>query len=251
MTGTVYNIQRFSIHDGPGIRTTIFLKGCPLDCWWCHNPESRSFEVQSMNGREIGQHYTPADLLEIVLKDQVFYDQSGGGITLSGGEPLAQPDFVAEILKSSKLHGLHTAVDTSGYCSRNALMQVLPYTDLFLYDLKLMDESSHLKYTAVSSKKILDNLAFLLQSGSRVIARIPMIPGITANKNNLRQLAEFISSLDQIPEINLLPYHRTAAGKYEKLGMKDRMKGQSELRPQEIEAGLEIFKRSGLEATIG
>lgn len=251
MTGIVYNIQRFSIHDGPGIRTTIFFKGCPLDCWWCHNPESRSYEIQPMNGKLIGENKRPDELLETVLKDQVFYDQSGGGVTLSGGEPLAQPGFVLEVLKQLKQHGIHTAVDTSGYCSREILKQVMPYTDLFLYDLKLVDMEKHQQYTGVLPGLVLDNLGFLLKSESRVIIRIPLIPNITATETNLQQLSGLIAGLDPLPEINLLPYHRTATGKYEKLGLKDRMKGTRELGADELESSLEVFRRSGLQVKIG
>ena len=135
LKGTVYNIQQFSVHDGPGIRTTVFLKGCPLTCWWCHNPESRSPEIVHANGKTIGMRYTPDELVEILIKDEVFFDQSKGGVTFSGGEPLEQPEFLFEVLKQCKANGIHTAVDTSGYAEREVFERIMPHTDLFLFDL--------------------------------------------------------------------------------------------------------------------
>ena len=168
--GVIFDIKRFAVHDGPGIRTTIFLKGCPLSCWWCHNPESRSdepqqsvrhltleggiFDKEEITGYEVGVD----EIIQQVERDRIFYEESGGGVTLSGGEPLNQPQFCRELLRSLKTSGFHTALDTTGYAPEEDILSVMPFTDLFLYDLKLMDETEHLKYTGVSNKGILENL---------------------------------------------------------------------------------------------
>lgn len=250
-TGTIYNIQHFSIHDGPGIRTTVFFKGCPLACWWCHNPESRSYEIQPMNGKLVGKTYSTDELLQDLLKDQVFYDESGGGVTFSGGEPMAQIDFLVEMLTLLKAKGIQTAVDTSGYTQAGAFKRVLPLTDLFLYDLKLIDEELHIKYTDESNKIILRNLIFLLQQGARVIVRIPLVPGISITPSNVSKTLDFLKNLDPSPEINLLPYHRIASGKYTALNLENKMQDVKEIDDKEIQNTLQLFLSAGLQATIG
>jgi pyruvate formate lyase activating enzyme len=251
LTGTLYNIQKFALHDGPGIRTTAFFKGCPLSCWWCHNPESRSPEIQPMNGRTIGKKYTVDELLEILLLDEVFYEQSGGGVTFSGGEPLNQPDFLCAVLEKSKEHGIHTAVDTSGCAPREVFERILPYTDLFLYDLKLMDASEHFKFTSVSNKGILENLKFLLHTGAGTIVRIPLIPTITDTEKNLKKILEFLKPFSPAPEIHLLPFHRTGNGKYEKLGMTNRLEDLEELSDAEIRNRQKLFESAGYKVSLG
>lgn len=249
--GTVYNIQQFSVHDGPGIRTTVFFKGCPLTCWWCHNPESRSPEIVQMNGKTIGERYTPEELLEIILKDVVFYDQSGGGVTFSGGEPMEQVEFLAETLRLCRQHGIHTAVDTSGSAERKAFDRIIKHTDLFLYDLKLMDPGLQYKYTSADNSRIRENLEYLLGEGKRVIIRVPLIPGITNTSENIENMIRYLQTFNPVPEINLLPYHRTAEGKYEKLNMVNRMKGSRELTPDEIGQSLLLFESAGYPVKLG
>ncbi len=146
-TGIIFNIQQFSVNDGPGIRTTVFFKGCPLGCWWCHNPESKSFDIEKINGKTLGQEYTVDELFKEIEKDRIFYEESNGGVTFSGGEPFSQPKFLKEILVRCKKNGISTAIDTSGYIDTNILKQFVKITDLFLYDLKLIDPVLHLKYT--------------------------------------------------------------------------------------------------------
>lgn len=204
-----------------------------------------------MNGKTIGKRYTPGELVDILLKDEVFYDQSKGGVTFSGGEPLEQPDFLYEVLKQCRANGIHAAVDTSGYAERQTFERIKPVTDLFLYDLKLMDPELHFHYTSVDNKKIIDNLAFLLGSGCKVIVRIPLIPDITSKPENLEKILTVLSASAEPPEINLLPYHRTAEGKYERLGMINRMKGVRTLSEKEIRRSLEIFESSGYPAKLG
>lgn len=250
-TGIIFNIQRFSVNDGPGIRTTVFMKGCPLRCWWCHNPEGIGFEPEVNGKTEIGNYYTVEELLEEILKDRIFYDESGGGVTFSGGEPLSQIDFLTEILDKCNSAGIHTAVDTSGYANKILLKKIIDKTDLFLYDLKLIDPVQHLKYTEVSNTEILDNLDYLIRTKAEVIIRIPMIPGIIATIENMTAIRDFLSGYDNKPTIHLLPYHKIAEGKYEKFGLKNKMNGKKELTEKEILENRLIFEESEFKVKIG
>jgi len=250
-SGIIFNIQRFSVNDGPGIRTTIFFKGCPLACWWCHNPEGKADGVMKINGQTIGKQYTKDELLSIIEKDRVFYDDSGGGVTFSGGEPLAQSGFLLELLKASQKAGIHTAVDTSGYADQDNFQKIIDYTDLFLYDLKLIDPAEHLKYTDISNTEILENLEFLIQSKKTVIIRIPLIPNITATSENLDQIINYLNKFDEKPEVNLLPYHKIAASKYDKFGFSNQMNNSMELSDQEIKQKFKLFENSGFQVEIG
>ena len=205
-TGIIFNIQRFAIHDGPGIRTTVFFKGCPLRCWWCHNPEShkilpekfdgcnlrRGFDHSfSMSKDEIGKEISVDELMSEIVKDRVFYEESGGGVTFSGGEPLMQDKFLIESLKKCNTLGIHSAVDTSGYTSEGVIDRVSNYADLFLYDLKLMNDDVHQKYTGVSNQIILKNLIELDQLGKKIVIRIPIVPEITDTNENLFAIRGF------------------------------------------------------------
>jgi len=263
-TGTVFNIQRYSIHDGPGIRTTIFLKGCPLNCWWCQNPESQLTEqetvfredrciscgacsaicssnaIQIKNGlpvtekekcilcgkciekcpalaREmIGKKLTTEEVIKEIEKDLVFYEESGGGVTFSGGEPLKQSEFLESLLNGCREKKIHTAVDTCGYISWEILNKISLKVDLFLYDLKLMDIEKHKKYTGVSNEIILENLKKLSSIHNNIFIRFPVIPGINDDYQNIRETGEFLSSL-KITQVNLLPYHYIGKDKYKRL----------------------------------
>ncbi len=249
--GIIFNIQRFSINDGPGIRTTVFMKGCPLSCWWCHNPESRQFGKQVLNGKQMGEDYTATQLFSEIEKDRLFYDESGGGVTFSGGEPLAQSNFLVKMLDVCKEAGINTAVDTTGYAGLDLIEKIGTRADHILYDLKLMDPVEHLKYTGISNTEILDNLDFLLSNGSNVIIRIPLIPGITDTKENLDRILKFLSGYNKQPEINILPYHRIAEGKYQKYGIKYMMKDVKELSDDEIAENKKIFENAGYKVKIG
>ena len=244
MKGIISDIKRFAVHDGDGIRTTVFFKGCPLKCVWCHNPEGISFEPQMafyknkcigcgecekegfitedclgearvLYGREV----TVEELLPKLLEDKDFYETSGGGVTLSGGECLCQADFCAELLKKLKEFGIHTAVDTCGFVPVEAIDKVLPYTDIFLYDIKAMDEEVHVKCTGQSNKRILENLKYIDSCGKNIEIRIPCVPNI--NDNQMEKIEEFISSLKNVKAVKVLPYHNFAGSKYEALGMKN------------------------------
>lgn len=249
--GFIFNIQRFSVHDGPGIRSTVFMKGCPLRCWWCHNPEGLSFEQNDSSLSGIGKFFTVDDLFDELKKDRIFYEESGGGVTFSGGEPLSQIDFLFEILDACKSAGIHTAIDTSGYATKELIKEIKDKTDLFLYDLKSIDPVQHLKYTEVSNTDILENLDYLLTNNANVVIRIPMIPEITATTKNIESIKYFLNRYDKKPTIHLLPYHRIAEGKYDRFGLKNRMNGSREITKKEIIESKLIFSNSGFNVKIG
>lgn len=226
----VFNIRSFSVHDGPGIRLTVFLKGCPLNCFWCHNPESRSPEKEVVNSSQrvgdkcfevdevIGYEMHASEILERALADKAFFEESGGGITLSGGEPMFQHEFVTEILQLCKKHDIHTAIDTSGFAPTQFFERVIPYTDLFLFDLKLMDDAQHIQHTGESNKLILENLHHLLDQNQKIIIRIPLIPNVTDTVANLTAIKGLLQKHKAIERIDLLPYHNLAQAKYARLG---------------------------------
>lgn len=217
--GRIFNIQRFSVNDGPGIRTTVFFKGCPLSCKWCHNPEcfygssNLSQEHTSLQTSE----YSITEILEIIKKDLIFYEESGGGVTFSGGEPMLQKDFLAEVLKSCRIMDIPTVVDTSGYAPFKDFREIAEYTNLFLFDLKLMNEIEHIRYTGVSNELILENLRQLSDLHRNIIIRIPLIPEITDTAENIDKILDFISTLKNIRKINLLPYNELCRNKYIRL----------------------------------
>jgi pyruvate formate lyase activating enzyme len=262
----IFDIRKYSVHDGPGIRTTVFLKGCPLDCWWCHNPESQSSQPEPIlrpnlciacdacigactegaiarsegtltwdrsrctscgdciqvclaGARELaGRAYSVAEVVAELERDRLFYEESGGGVTFSGGEPLLQWRFLVEVLRACRQRELHTALDTSGFTSWEVFEQVLPFTDLVLYDLKHTDPERHRQYTGVPLEPILRNLERLAERGVPVWLRVPVVPGINDDDLNLRRVGELAVRLPNIRQVNLLPYHTSAAGKYERLG---------------------------------
>jgi pyruvate formate lyase activating enzyme len=250
MKGIIFNIQRFSVKDGPGIRTTVFMKGCPLGCWWCHNPEGMSFGLNNIKGKEIGKEWDVPALFEEINKDRIFYDESGGGVTFSGGEPLAQPEFLEAALKKCSEEGIHTVVDTSGYADKDVFKKILPFTKLFLYDLKLIDPTEHHKYTGVTNELILNNLNFLLDNKAKVFVRIPLIPGITATIQNLSGIIDHLNKVGTKPPVHLLTYHKIAEGKYEKFGITNRMKDRKELSSAEMEEVRNLFENWGFNVKI-
>ncbi len=299
-TGLVFNIMRFALHDGPGIRTTVFLKGCPLRCWWCHNPESQSAEPEIIYFEErciacgecvracpqgalsldehgsrvlrdlalcepcgecveacptgarqlAGRAMTVPEVLREVTKDQVFFDQSGGGVTISGGEPLLQAEFVEELLVACRARRIRTALDTCGLAQPEVLERVRPYVDLFLYDLKLMGRGEHLKYTGVKNDQILRNLELLAEAGSAVIVRLPVIPGVNDDGDNLEALAGFMTA-HGLRDIDLLPYHRIGSDKYQRLHLTWRMDGVEPPSAEDTEALAARLRRDGLRVRIG
>jgi pyruvate formate lyase activating enzyme len=240
-TPLVFDIARASFVDGPGLRTVVFFKGCPLRCQWCHNPESQQprqetmlypencircgnceTDCSSLARRVVGTYYTPAKLARLILRDRVFYRTSSGGVTFSGGEPLLYIDYlhkVARILKG-EMPDIHIAVETCGYFDfekLNALL--LPYIDLFLYDVKLLDPGKHRDFTGKSNRKIIRNLEQLMQTGAEVVGRIPLIPGCTATKDNLSGIAGFFKRLN-IKKHDFIPYNPSGMDKWRRLGKK-------------------------------
>jgi len=266
MTGCVFNIQKFSIHDGPGIRTTVFLKGCPLRCLWCHNPEGLEpspeieFEPSKCIGcgacvsacpagcqtmdeagrgfdrsrcdrcgkcadvcltgslKRVGRRMTVGEVMAKVLDDRLFYETSGGGMTLSGGEPFFQPDFALALLEAAKIEGLHTALETSGFCSRAVLMKAVPLTDLFLFDYKATGDGLHKRLTGVIQTPILENLRALSDAGARIVLRCPIIPGANDTEEHFTAVAALMETLSGIEAADLEAYHPLGTGKAPKIG---------------------------------
>ncbi len=260
MKGIIFDIKKFALHDGPGIRTTVFLKGCKLDCWWCHNPESikklpKEIELGSLLGLDkrwgpAGRECSVEELFSEIKKDQLFYDESGGGVTFSGGDPLVQYEFLTELLIKCKDAGIHTAVDTSGCADRKLFDMIYEYTDIFLYDVKILDEAMHKKFTGIGNYGILENLRYLTKKGDKVIVRIPLIPGITDTEENLSGISEYLRSLDNIRKIDLLPYNEIAESKYKRFNMTSRagnLKTQDEDKLHEI---LNYFRDPRFEVSL-
>ena len=253
----IFDIERNSYVDGPGIRTTVFFKGCNLRCAWCHNPESQSPKPQMLFYRDkckgcgkckaicptpdhctlcgkctfycpadarkvCGKEYTVEEVLSEVLKDKAFYDNSGGGVTFSGGECMLQVDFLAEILQKCKENGIHTAVDTAGHVPFASFEKVLPYTDLFLYDIKVMDPEKHKTYVGADNALILENLKKLLNTGANIWIRIPVIGGINDSIEEMQKVKEFLTLWGKPQKVELLPYHAMGEHKYTALGKENR-----------------------------
>ncbi|HML21162.1 MAG TPA: glycyl-radical enzyme activating protein [Aggregatilinea sp.] len=298
-SGIVFDIQKFSLHDGPGIRTTVFLKGCGLRCWWCHNPESQRPRPELLlraeacircgacvvecpqsaitwNGTDfvtdreicarcgtctaacvadaremVGREMTVEQVMDDVLRDVLFYDQSGGGVTFSGGEPLLQDEFLLDLLRACKAHDLHTVVDTCGYASAETLDRVRPYVDLFLYDLKSMDERRHREVTGASNALVLENLKRLAEHGHAVVLRVPIIPHVNDDEDNLRQLGTLARSLPNVRQVNILPYHKLGAEKYDRLSRSNPMPETQEPSADQMAAIKQFLETFGLNVTIG
>jgi pyruvate formate lyase activating enzyme len=264
MMVTVFDIKRFAVHDGPGIRTTVFLKGCPLECAWCHNPESQSIKPvtvdieRKVNGKSVagkkvyGESMEIEAVVETILKDVHFYEESGGGVTFSGGEPLLQSDGLLELLERCKKRGIHTTIDTSGFAKEKQFKQILELSDLFLYDLKNIDPALHKTYTGVDNSLILSNADFLLNAGAHLIFRIPVIPGINTSPEEVDGMVRFLEErADRMKELHLLPYHRIADNKYRRLKMKQRLQEVKEPSEAEMQRLKKTFEKTGLEVIIG
>lgn len=245
-SGYIFDIRRFTIHDGPGIRVTVFFQGCPLACRWCHNPESLR-QLGSPGAREM----SVAEVVAEAVKDRVFMEESGGGVTFSGGEPLMQPEFLRELVRACRVEGLPTAVDTSGFAEADVFDAVMPEPDLFLYDLKLMESRAHRRYTGCPNGPILRNFRRLAKSGRPVIVRVPVIPGRTDGDANLDRLSEFVLATRPDAPVNLLPYHRLADRKYERLGRCAPMAGVEPPGPARMEQVRARLAARGLRVTIG
>jgi pyruvate formate lyase activating enzyme len=257
--GTIFKIKKYALHDGPGIRTTVFLKGCPLSCRWCHNPEGLDPRPQTMSRRtssgEIDE--TVGTVIEVealtreIEKDSLFYDESGGGVTFSGGEPLAQPQFLEAVLAACNHLEIHAALDTSGFAPAAVLDQILPRLQLVLFDLKIMDALHHQRYTGVSNRIILENLKRIGNSQTPVRIRVPLIPGITDSDGNIGEIVRFASALKTIQGVDLLPFHRIGGEKYRRLGMIDSTAEINPPVPGRVAAIKNRFESAGLTVSIG
>jgi len=244
-TGIVFDIKEFTVHDGPGIRTTVFLKGCPLACMWCHNPESQSIQPQlirsPLGDRLAGREYSAVELAALLNRQAALLRSSEGGVTFSGGEPLMQAEFLAEVIDS--LDDLHVVLDTCGHASSTDFQLVLSRTDLVYYDLKLIDPDAHRHFTGVDNAQILTNLRLLDASGVPFVIRVPLIPGVTDTDENLSAIAETVRGMPGLVEVNLLPYNRAAGSKYRYAGMEFKPE-YDETRP--VNPNTSIFERAGL-----
>lgn len=218
--GVIFDIKRFAIHDGPGIRITVFFKGCPMDCFWCHNPESRLQEPQCMDNDElIGREVSVQEVIDEIQKEELFFDESGGGVTFSGGEPLMQPDFLDALLNECRTRDFHVTLDTTGFAEPSVFQRIIHKVDLFYYDLKLMNDEQHVDYSGVSNQYILENLRTLALENKQVVIRFPVVPGITDTAENIRETARFAASLNSRQRIDLLAYHQLAQAKYKRLNL--------------------------------
>lgn len=257
--GVIFDMKRYATHDGPGIRTTVFLSGCPLRCWWCHNPEGLEPDPARNAGRgECGgvergrsRRVTVQAVMAEVTRDTVFYDQSGGGVTFSGGEPFAQPAFLAELLEACGEQAIHTAVDTSGHVERTAWVSIIEKADLFLFDIKLLQDSLHTRYTGVSNTLILENYRLLAERGRPTVVRFPVIPGITDTSGNIRDVIDFLLATGDNRDVSLLPYHKTATGKYERLGLENRMEDIGPPGEKRMAEVRQLFEDRGFRVRIG
>lgn len=296
--GLVLNIMHFALHNGPGIRTTVFLKGCPLHCWWCHNPESQRHEAEviyfeercvrsgdcvhacphgalhleqgqlihdplrcqhcaecvsacSTSARELaGRWMTVPDVMAEVSKDQVFFDESGGGITVSGGEPLMQAGFVESLLAVCRARRIPTVLDTCGWVDPSVLLRVRENVDLFFYDLKVMDREKHHHFTGVPNDVILENLRMLAELGSAVVVRVPVIPGVNDDTDNMDALSGFLAPLG-LRQIDLLPYHRLGSDKYRRLHLPYEMEGVVPPSDEQMETLAARLRRDGFTVRVG
>ena len=291
-TGRVFNVQRYSLHDGPGIRTTVFLKGCPARCLWCHNPESQAFGPEVIRvetrcascgtcetvcphgapppgsglctacgecvdacpagARElVGRETTADEVMVELLRDRIFFQDSGGGVTFSGGEPLAQLEFLRALLTAARGHGLHTAVDTCGFAPRESLLGLVPLVDLFLFDVKLIDDDRHRELTGLPTRPILDNLRALVEAHPSVWIRVPIVHGHTDDEADVAAIAAFVDELPRVRHVSLLPFHATGGAKARRLGRPAPLESLAPPPPERMEALAGLFRARGLAVSIG
>jgi pyruvate formate lyase activating enzyme len=262
--GIIFDIRRYSVHDGPGIRSTVFFKGCPLNCLWCHNPESIMPEPQpikrsrQLNGQKewveemVGRHYSAGEVMDVIGRDLLFYEESGGGVTFSGGEPLMQAGFLLELLALCREAGIHTAVDTSGHAPEEVFKKVSSNTDLLLFDIKTTDNKKHEAFTGMGNELILNNFHSLNGKGPSVMVRIPVIPGFNDTMEEMQAIIQLLKSTQaRIESINLLPYHRLGRQKYEALGLQQPPVFKPETTPELMKAMMKVFEEAGYQVKLG
>ena len=245
--GLLFNIQRYSIHDGPGIRTTVFFKGCPLRCAWCSNPESQNPAPQMMGGTADSRTYTLPEVLAACLRDRAFYEESGGGVTLSGGEPLTQAGFAAALLQALQAEGIHTAMETTGCVAEDIFREAAPFCDLLLFDIKHHDSALHKQGTGANNKLILQNLHWAVQAGCRVLPRIPVIPGYNSSPADAAGFAALLGGLG-CGRVQLLPFHQMGDRKYTLLQKHYALRGQKPLYPEDLTDYIAVFAKKSIDA---
>lgn len=253
--GRIFDIQRFSTHDGPGIRTIVFLKGCALRCRWCCNPESQSFDVEQMKVKDkiktMGKDVTVAEVLSEILKDRPYYRRSGGGVTLSGGEALLQPDFAVTLLEACKENGLTTAIETTGFAKREVIERFIPHLDLFLMDIKHINSDKHKEFTTQPNERILENARLIASKAKELIIRVPVIPTFNDTEKEIADIADFAKSLGTVKEIHLLPYHRMGKDKYDGLSRPYPMGDTLPPSADKMQKLIRVCENAGLIARIG
>ena len=259
----IFDIKRFALHDGPGIRTTVFFKGCPLECWWCHNPEGlRSgteffTEKLTLDGVsfekkvKVGKWMDVEDLMGELERDRIYMEESGGGISFSGGEPLQQAEALFRLLNLSRERNIHTTVDTSGYASPDTIETLSGLTDLILFDLKTMDKEKHLTYTGIPNARVLENLERILGGPAEVIVRIPLIAGFNDTDEEMDSILEYLKGLSGIQALDILPYHTFGTHKYRRFNRKNRQDGFKPPAKQRIEKIQKSFSDAGFIVGIG
>jgi pyruvate formate lyase activating enzyme len=296
----IFDLKRYAIHDGPGIRVNVFFKGCPLHCFWCHNPEGVSKEPELMlmpnrcarcgdcvracnyqalsqadNGqvkadrskctlcgdcaeacqREaieiVGREVSVEDILKEIEKDRIFFEQSGGGVTLTGGEPLSQPEFAEALIDSLHMKGIQVALDTSGYAPAETFLRLTKKSDLVLFDLKMMDGEGHKKYTGASNEIILKNLKAIDESAIPVWIRVPLIPGVNDDGKNFEKMADFLLELKSVKMINILPYHKGGVEKFKRLGKDNEFKVYEPPSREKVDSVINFFKQKGFKVRQG
>ncbi len=298
-SGTLFAIKRYALHDGPDLRVTIFFKGCPLSCQWCHNPEGMDTGLRilslpakcvgcgecsracpqhalsqgnagmlrnlalcttcgtcaevcpALTHEAVGRQWSVPEVMDEIEKELPFFTGTRGGVTFSGGEPLAQPEFLERMLIACGQLGLHRAVDTSGFASAGTVRSIARHTDLFLFDLKHMDPIAHRRLTGVDNALILSNLRLLAQSGARIAPRLPLIPGMNDDEENIRRTGLLAASLPGIRSVDVLPYHASARGKYAKLGLPYPGESIKQSDPDNVDRTVDILQHCGLEVRIG
>ncbi len=300
MKGIIFDIQNYAIYDGPGIRTIIFLKGCPLKCDWCQNPESQKLSPEMSYFKEkcqlceicvnecpnnalqllideikrdkalctmcgicsemcpnqvmeiVGRNISVEELVEIVLRDKPFYDNSGGGATISGGEPTMQINFLLELLKALKKQGIYTAIETCGYFNEDLIGELVKYVDLFLFDIKLIDNEKHKEFTGVFNEKILTNFSKILSKvgSERIVPRIPLIPGVNTDVSTIQHIITFLQEINYNGQIHLMPYNKLTKTKYEKVGMGDLYKDMGDLADENLIEITKLFEQHSYDVII-
>ena len=253
--GRIFDIQRFSVHDGPGIRTIVFFKGCPLRCRWCCNPESQEFHVQEMTlagkTKIVGRDVTVAEIIEEVERDRAYYARSGGGMTLSGGESLCQPEFATSLLRAAKENGINTAMESTGFADYSIIEKYLPYLDVYLMDIKHINSDKHKEFTSRPNELILENARKIAKNAKKLIIRTPVIPTFNATPEEIRDIAEFARSLETVEEMHLLPYHRIGSDKYAGIGREYSMKNIEPPSKELMNELLAVVQSVGLRGQIG